>query len=97
MRFSASPRWQYSRSYSLYGVAFEVGDDEARVGALDPVFEPRDHTALVTPGLGRVAELADEPLLDVLLGIVVGQGRFGQLDRRVQPGIARQADDVAHA
>src|SRR3982751_5248278 len=81
----------------LYGVAFEIGHDKARVVALAAMLESRDHATLDVPAVGRVSELVDQTLLGAAALVLVGEHQFGVSHPRFQASVASQPDDVAHA
>src|SRR5487761_2532077 len=78
------------------GRQIEVGYYEARVGALVAELQAGDQTALDVPGIGRIAELADDALL--LASLLEGgrQTALPELHLLVQARVARDTDHIAN-
>src|SRR5690606_39552700 len=82
----------------LHGIRVgNVGDHEARVHALGPVFQAGQHAPGPLPRPSRVGELADQALLEPGALIVVLEDFFCLLNASLEALVARQANDVLHA
>src|SRR5919206_2810516 len=74
----------------------QVGDDEARIGALRPALDARDDAAHPAPGAGAVVELLEAPHLAAARGggEAGGGARFQAGDVSPQRAGGRQAENV---
>ena len=76
-------------------IAFQVGDDVARVGSLWTVLDTRDHPALGVPGAGCVGKLAEQALLEACAGEALSRRLHPRRGQIVEPRVLGQTDDVA--
>ena len=102
MRFSASPRAQYSSSYKARGSAeagvFERGDDKAGIGTVQRVLGLADNPPLPAPTVARaIAEVVEHPRRLARRGTEAPRFRNLLAEHCLKAGIACQTEHIIDA